>query len=288
MGHGDYSVATRKRWLMRQPPEHLGVSFRPQPFEQLIKVYREMGHDREARAIAKFKESSRYRSLFTKLWHGWRDRPKFSNLFGKHALYASPLDFIAWPITLSWRAVSRAAATLPLALAWAFVGLGTAYWYGWGRILLFLLALWIGGGALYSEVASQGGFAPSNPAIYLNEKLQAKCGRHWTACKGAPAELPGFNPYLYSLDIMLPVLDLGQKHDWQPLDRVDDPVQFNLPALTWLPINDLRHSEIPDFDIKRQPVGEGRVDAFVRAQTLLSWGALGLLLAMLSGLIKKD
>ena len=31
--------------------------FRPQPFEQLVKVYREMGHGREARAIAKFKES---------------------------------------------------------------------------------------------------------------------------------------------------------------------------------------------------------------------------------------
>ncbi len=288
MGHGDYDPATRKRWLERQPPEHLGVDFRPQPFEQLIKVYREMGHDSHARAIAKFKERRRYRSLFSKLWHGWRDRPKLSNRFGANARAAAPLDWLLWPVTLSWRTISRAFATIPLALAWAFVGFGTAYWYGWGRVLLFLLTLWIAGGAFYDEVASQGGFAPSNPAIYLNEKLVAKCGKHWTDCKGAPPELPGFSPYIYSLDIMLPVLDLGQKHDWQPIDRTDRPVELLQPKFTWLPNNDLKHSEIPDFDIKAQPIGEGAADAIVRAQTLLGWGALGLLIGMLSGLIKKD
>ncbi len=286
--YGDYDAATRKRWLDRQPSGHLGVSFRPQPFEQLVKVYREMGQDREARSIAKFKESRRYRSLFVKLWRGWRDRPRLSKRFGGKARYASPLDFIAWPLTLAWRTVSRAAASIPLGLAWAFAGFGTAYWYGWGRLVAFLLLMWIGGGALYYVVAAQGGFAPSNPAIYLNEKLAAKCGKNWTTCKGAPPELPGFSPYLYSLDIMLPVLDLGQKRDWQPMDRPDAPVQLDLPALTWLPKDDPHYSAIPDFDIARQPIGEGGMDAIVRTQTLLSWGALGLLIAMLSGLIKKD
>ncbi len=72
MGRGDYSTATRKRWLDRQPPGDLGANFRPQPFEQLINVYREMGHEGHAREIAKFKERRRYRSLFLKLWRGWR------------------------------------------------------------------------------------------------------------------------------------------------------------------------------------------------------------------------
>jgi hypothetical protein len=288
MGRGDYRTGVRKRWLERQPPDHLGVNYRPQPFQQLIKTYREMGNDGRVRDIAKFKGRTRYRSFFARLWHGWRDRPKFSKRFGGGARYASPLDFIIWPITLSWRFVTRAAASVPLALAWAFVGFGTAYWYGWGRILAFLLVMWGAGVAFYDDVASQGGFAPSNPAIYLNEKLQAKCGRNWTECTGGPAELPAFNPFLYSLDIMLPVLDLGQKRDWQPIDRADRPVQFDLPEFSWLSNNDIRHSEIPDFAIKRQPIGEGSVDAVVRAQMLLSWGALGLLIAMLSGLIKKD
>ncbi len=264
MGQGDYRTGARKRWLKRQPPDHLGVNFRPQPFEQLVKVYREMGHHGRAREIAKFKGGVRYRSLFIKLWHGWRDRPKFSKRFGGGAQFASPLDFIAWPLTLAGRATTRAAASIPLALAWAFVGFGTAYWYGWGRILAFLFVMWIGGVVFYAGVANEGGFAPSNPAIYLNEKLQAKCGKHWTECAGGPVELPSFNPLIYSLDIMLPVLDLGQKHVWQPIDRSDRAAGFELP------------------------IGEGSVGAIVRAQTLLSWGALGLLIAMLSGLIEKD
>ena len=42
---------TRTKWLMRQRPSHLGKDFRPQPFEQLVKVLREMGHDGDARRI---------------------------------------------------------------------------------------------------------------------------------------------------------------------------------------------------------------------------------------------
>ncbi len=288
--YGDFDAATRKRWLDRQPSDHLGVSFRPQPFEQLIKVYREMGHEGHARAIAKFKERRRYQSLFIKLWHGWRSCPKLSQrIFGaKWGRFASPLNWLAWPLVLVTRALYRSIASIFLAMAWAFVGFGTAYWYGWGRLSVFLLALWIAGGFFYAEIAGQGGFAPSNPVIYLNEKLQAKCGKNWTACKGAPAELPSFSPFTYSLDIMLPLLDLGQKRDWQPIERAEHPVQLNFPTFTWLSVNDLHHSEIPEFDMKVQPLGEGTLDTIVRLQTLLSWGALGLLIAMLSGLIKRD
>ena len=47
---------TRADWLMRQRPSYFGTEFRPQPFEQLIKVLREMGHDGDARRIAMLKE----------------------------------------------------------------------------------------------------------------------------------------------------------------------------------------------------------------------------------------
>jgi hypothetical protein len=283
VGRGDYEAATRKRWLDRQPPRHLGLEFRPQPFEQLIKVYRDMGHEGHAREIAKFKERRRYRSLFIKLWDGWRDRPK---MFGKG--FASPLNTIAWPFVIAGRLIYRSAASLLLAAVWAIVGFGTAYWYGWGRLTLFLLALWMAGGLFYREVAIQGGFAPSNPTIFLNEKLQAKCGNNWTECKGAPPELPNFSPFTYSLDIMLPVLDLGQKHDWQPIDRPDKPVRMVFPGFALQDAYDLPILGIPDITIEEEPLAAGTVDAIVRAQTLLSWGALGLLIVMVSGLIKKD
>jgi len=279
---GDCDARARKRWLKRQPPAHLGVNFRPQPFEQLINVYREMGHDGQARKIAKFKERRRYRSLFIKLWHGWRDRPK---IFKWRVL--SPLNTIAWPYAIVARVLYRSVATIFLAAIWAFVGFGTAYWYGWGRLALFMIALWASGGLFYREIAVQGSFAPSNPIIYLNKDLEAKCSKNWTKCPGAPPELPSFRPFTYSLDIMLPVLDLGQKYDWQPINRPDKPVIMVFPTLTWEPGYDLP-SDVPNIKIEEKPLTEGTVDKIVKAQTLLSWGALGLLIAMLSGLIKKD
>ncbi|MBI4725182.1 MAG: hypothetical protein HY765_09445, partial [Rhodomicrobium sp.] len=237
VGTGDYDTSTRKRWLDRQPPQHLGLNFRPQPFEQLIKVYREMGHERHAREIAKFKDRRRYQSHFIKLWHGWRRRP----------CYTPPLNWLAWPFTLVARAFSRSLISVFYALEWLIVGFGAAYGYGYFRLAVFLFTLWMAGGLFYGVAADQGGFAPSNPVIFLSKELQAKCGKNWTACKDAPPELPVFSPFAYSLDVMLPVLDLGQKRDWQPIDRPDRPLQIGVPTLSWKPINDPDHTEIPDF-----------------------------------------
>jgi hypothetical protein len=281
-GQGDYDARTRKKWLDRQPHRHLGVSFRPQPFEQLIKVYREMGHEGHARDIAKFKERRRYRSLFIKLWHGWRDRPKFFK-----SRFLAPLTYIAWPYAIVARVLYRSVATVFLAAIWAFVGFGTAYWHGWGRLMVFLLALWAAGGLFYREVAVQSSFAPSNPIIYLNKDIEAKCVRNWTDCKGAPPELPSFSPFTYSLDIMLPVLDLGQKHDWQPIDRPGKPVVMVFPSITWEPGYDLP-SDVPHIRIDERPLAEGTVEKIVTAQTMLSWGVLGLLLTMLLRVIRGE
>ena len=59
-------VKTRKKWLMRQSTSHLGSSFRPQPFEQLIKVLREMGHAHDAQQIGYFKEYCRLRTPWSR------------------------------------------------------------------------------------------------------------------------------------------------------------------------------------------------------------------------------
>ena len=282
VAYSDFDVTTRKRWLDRQPIRQRGVRFRPQPFEQLIKVYREMGHNWHAREIAKFKERRRYRSLFIKLWHGWWKRPKIAK-----SRLLSPLNTIAWPFALVGRVLSCSVATIFLAAIWAIVGFGTAYWYGWGRLILFLLALWASGSLFYREVAVQGSFAPSNPVIYLNKDIEAKCARNWTDCKGAPPELPSFSPLTYSLDIMLPVLDLGQKHNW-PADRPARQARDHGISFHRLGARLRSAHDVPHIRIDEKPLAEGTVDKIVRAQTLLSWGVLGLLIAMLSGLIKKD
>ena len=42
----------RIEWLKRQPKKHLNEDYRPQPWAQLIKALREMGHDEDAKKIA--------------------------------------------------------------------------------------------------------------------------------------------------------------------------------------------------------------------------------------------
>ena len=39
-------------WLKRQPPEHLDGGFRPQPWAEIMRVLRDMGHDEDAKLIA--------------------------------------------------------------------------------------------------------------------------------------------------------------------------------------------------------------------------------------------
>ncbi len=51
-GDAPTEAEARIRWLENQTPDHLAQQFRPQPWEQLIKVLREMGHPNEARTIA--------------------------------------------------------------------------------------------------------------------------------------------------------------------------------------------------------------------------------------------
>jgi hypothetical protein len=50
-------ASVRKKWLERQPPDHLGINFRPQPFEQLMTALQAVGHFHEARRIGIFREN---------------------------------------------------------------------------------------------------------------------------------------------------------------------------------------------------------------------------------------
>ena len=288
IGRDAYDAATRKRWLERQPPADRGGSFKPQPFEQLIKVYRAMGHEDRAREIAKFKARRSRRAAFINLWRGWRQRPQFwRSLFGSN-FFSATLNGLSWPFALLGRGFVRSLWSAILGLEWFVVGFGAAYGYGYFRLSAFLFALWLFGGLFYSGAAEQGGFAPSNPSIYLNKELVAKCGENWTQCSGAPPEMPGFSPFVYSLDVMLPGLDLGQKHDWQPIGHPAHRVQMGLPRFTSKPEGDPDYTMVPQLSFETETLSEGMLDGIVTAQMLLSWIALGLLLSILSGLIKKD
>jgi hypothetical protein len=259
-GGGEYDLGTRKEWLQRQPPRHLGTRFKPQPFVQLIKIYRDMGLDSEARAIGKFKHSCMRLAWLAGYWHGWRDRPSWSGWTSQ----------AAWPFAVLARgavALVRSALRGVDMLLWGF---GAGYGYGWLRLIVFLVVLWGMSAYGYRQLAMQGGIAPSSPAMLLDARLRAACGSNWTNCPSMPRELSDFNPEIYSLEILFPALDLGQRPRWQTAE-----LPGNRPFL------------LPVFN-RDVPIPGSWITWLQVIHRAVSWGIIGLVVAMLSGLLKRD
>ena len=222
---------TRRDWLMRQQPWHLGKEFRPQPFEQLIKVLREMGHDGDARRIAMLKESLLHKRK------GFRKRP------------------FAWSISLLW-------------------GLSCGYGYRPHRLIVALLALWLGCGFLYQTGATHGGFAPKDAQVWTSAIYNDACGKNWTDCAelkpsgGAKVgEIIAFNAFTYSADMLLPAIDLGQRSAWTPMRR---EIEVALPLAGEV--------TLPKWTLR----------AVTWAENILGVTGLILIGAILSGIVKRD
>lgn len=175
VGVAPTNAATRRKWLLRQSCDHLVKSFRPQPFEQLVKVLRAMGHEDDARQIAMFKQQllQPQRVARAVWWH----RP-FVWLIGK------------------------------------FWGVFAGYGYRPHRLIVTLVALWLGCAAAYNLAAKNGNFVPADPQVWTS-KISERCEPNWTACADI-MNLIGFNALTYSADVLLPVIDLRQRATWVP------------------------------------------------------------------------
>lgn len=200
---GPTDAAGRIAWLERQRISHLGADFRPQPWEQLIKTLREMGHLGEAAEIAMAKQQmlrkagkigtrspntafTGIRLWLDKIWSG------VSNLSARwfHDFYGWVAGYGHRPQRIFWRMV------LVCALC------SVAYY----------------GGRHYGLIG------PTNPLIHHSAELR-HCGTggdtnvvYWTspACP-VPPEYSTFQPFFYSLDVILPLIDLHQEADWAPV-----------------------------------------------------------------------
>jgi hypothetical protein len=202
---GQTDPALRIGWLHKQQAEHLDDEFKPQPWEQLIKVHREMGHPYEAAEIAMAKQ----RAL--------RAAGKINGFMRKplHWLYGQLAGYGHRPIwTVRWMAV------------------------------VWLLS------AFFFQVGAEYGYVgPGTPLLNspaLSKEIDATCGHRfetradpakqiWTRCAAMPAEYTTFQPLLYSLDLILPLVDLQQERDWAPI--VEAAPGQNMPYgvfLRWL------------------------------------------------------
>lgn len=228
---GPTDAGSRVTWLRHAKPKKFQSEFWPQPWEQLIKVLREMGHDHEARDVAIAKQEA------------MREAGKF-----------------------------RDAAWL---LHWLYGALA-GYGYRPLRSVLAMLVACFICGVIYQGAGDFGLMAPTSPIIHADPKLQGICGMEsltretqWTICKAMPQEYTTFSPYLYSLDVILPFVDLQQEKDWAPVVTRDDGSWIKYSGSDWI-----------------------WPGAFVRFvmwfEILFGWAMSLLLVAVLGNLVKKD
>lgn len=229
--HGDTSASFRLENMLAKMTE-----FKPQPYKQLAKVLRDMGHDRDAdevmivlrdKQLEKSNESSVYKFL---------------------------RKFYKWT---------------------------SGYGYRPMRTLKIMFWVWLGCGFFYWGAANVAIFAPTNPLIF--QKKDYNCtidttGTSWGALlkdynasnnwyEASPAEYTTFQPFWYSLDIILPVVDLKMENDWgivipSPEGNWTDMIPFTttnhfIRFLTWV-------------------------------ESLAGWGLSLMLVAILSGLAKNE
>lgn len=207
--HNTMSVKDRVSWLEKQwarsplkssqaPGE--SISFVPQPWQQLKSVLDNMGRTEDAREIGI--EYERHRSKC-----------------GQIGLTPA-----------AWNPVRRG-------LNWGFANAlhycyGKLIGYGYRPMQLvpWFLGVWLLTTALYWHAANQGAvFAPSDPLIFQNEAYitcqpssddtfrPAPGTGNWYLCNALPQEYTGFSPIAFSLDLLLPLVDLHQEKDWAPL-----------------------------------------------------------------------
>jgi hypothetical protein len=223
---GPTDAATRIAWLKRPLPSDLvNQSFRPQPWEQCIKVLREMGHEADARDVAIAKQEA-------------------------------------------MREAGDIRGPMRRPLHWLY-GVLAGYGYKPLNTILAMIVAWLACGVVYQGAGDSGLMAPSSAIIQTDERLLRICGMEswshetqWRVCAALPQEYTTFSPYLYSLDLVLPLVDLQQDRDWAPIVMGDDGRTFIWPGVF---IRFVMWSEI-----------------------LFGWAMSLLLVAVLGNLVKKD
>jgi hypothetical protein len=266
IGGAPTTAASRLKWLDKQRPAMSGLSgagadFRPQPWRQLQKVLREMGHTEDARQVG----------------IAFEDRLRRANLIGM-----SPIYWWRWRKWL-YRFFARG-------LHYGFRIL-TGYGYRPIRLLGWFFGMWLACAAFYwfTALPPQNVFAPSNPLVFQHADYAAcvpgsdaakaeqakpayavpapiKGAGNWYLCETLRAEYTGFSPLAYSLDVILPLVDLQQEKDWAPM--------IPTPKAVW-------------WEELRGTGWKHGARLVLWAETLFGWLASLLLVAIVSGLTKR-
>ncbi len=191
----------RVAWLKRQDPDHLASDFCPQPWEEMIRVLRAMGHDEDAKTVAIAKQDQ-LRVAGKIDWRQQLRRP-FSTRLNDGS--SARFSVVGWALHGLWGQLAR-------------------YGYRPLRLVGWMLCVWAIGSGLFWLGMKGGYMAPTSPIVITNGSIDAACDagpdagdRRWTLCPKLPDEYSTFQPMAYSLDVILPVISLQQDTEWAPV-----------------------------------------------------------------------
>lgn len=205
-GHGAVDAETRLKWLALND---VSRGFRPQPYQHLAKVLREMGHAEDARKVMVEKEKLQRADRLVRLEKRLgalqpTDRmPDDQYVAQTTHVNRHQLKFDLWWLP-KWDRLFR-----------RLVGYGyypfNSFWFGLG---LFLFAA-----ALFSMTWHSGAFAPNSPVILISEEWASVLSednpaKAWEVGPGRDYET--YNSFAYAFDAVIPLIDLGQESAWSP------------------------------------------------------------------------
>jgi hypothetical protein len=216
----------RIRWLDRQDPARFGDGFWPQPWEQCAKVLREMGHAEDARQVLIEKEK---RQRAARREQAADNLSKIRRRIAKVAREADPSNIDAHLAARSglvgaWSALSK------LRLWDWLLGALIAFGHRPLQALGWLVGMWLLGAVLFGIAYGNEGFKPNN-AVILRSAEWAQCAAGGDRRGDYPSTLgcyldqseaagyPTFNALLYSLDTLVPVVDLEVQDYWVPDEK---------------------------------------------------------------------
>jgi hypothetical protein len=178
-----FNYQTLKKWLNKIPKEE---AFKPQPYKQMAKVLRNMGHHEDANNIM-----IEYNDIITSKSENWFMK-KLKQIYGFTA----------------------------------------GYGYKPMRVIFSMFLIWLFCSLFYWNASKVAVFAPTNPLIF-QKKDYYQCNveangtalsdifnwkkynnaNNWIDSK-VDGEYTTFNPFMYSLDVILPIVDLQVEKDW--------------------------------------------------------------------------
>mgnify|MGYP000034640394 FL=1 len=187
-------IGFRKDWLRKGAKSN--DQFHPQPYQQLAKFYRETGHRYEAREILVAKEIEQRKATRKTIREGKARTESW--------LIPDVLAFL----NLLWDWTTR------LIAGYGYKPWLSLWWLGClvGLMMLAAQATW-----------NAGDFDPNSAVVLTSQDWKAIAdgpsenpAADWTDALAPGKDYETFYSFAYALDVVVPVLDLGQTDAWAP------------------------------------------------------------------------